>query len=195
MNRRMNAYMQFVFALIITTILIDCKKEYKGDDPEYFRKIEESKAYLQARIKDRYEISDLSDTKEEAVQRFLEAVQNGQTDRYIFTKEEYINIFLPNTLDENTLSTTMPLEQAWKFTELRRYIALEKIQNAFKKHKGRKFKIETLTWKYENRQLKALKGHRVGNLIISFGKDKVEFEEVRLVVEHQGKFKVCVIGS
>ncbi|TGL64286.1 hypothetical protein [Leptospira sarikeiensis] len=195
MKGRMIANSQIVFALIITVILSDCKKEYKGDDPEYFNKIEESKAYLKSQLKDHYEISDLSNSKEEAIQKFLEAVQNGQTDRYIFTKDEYINIFLSNSIDENTLSNTMPLEQTWKFTDLRRYVALEKIQNVFKSHKGQKFKIETLTWKYENRPLKVLKGHRVGNLVISFGKDKVELEEVRLVIEHQGKFKVCVIGS
>lgn len=196
MNHRMiAASMRIFFVLIITTISIDCKKEYKGDDPEYFKKIEESKTYLRSQLKDHYEISDLSNSKEEAIQKFLEAVQNGQTDRYIFTKDEYINIFLSNSIDENSLFINMPLEQAWKFTDLRRYVALEKIQSVFQKHKGQKFKIETLTWKYENRPLKALKGHRVGSLVISFGKDKVEFEEVRLVIEHQGKFKVCVIGS
>ncbi|GBF37077.1 hypothetical protein [Leptospira johnsonii] len=195
MNARLIAITQIIFAILTTSFVTDCKKEYKGDDPEYFKKIEESQAYLKARIKDSYEISDLSNTKEEAVYRFLEAVQNEQTDRYIFTKEEYINIFLPNTLDENTLSTTMPLEQAWKFTDMRRYIALESLQNLFKKHKKQKFKIETLTWREEVRQLKALKGHRVGNLTISFGNEKATLEEVRLVVEHRGKFKVCVIGT
>ncbi|MEI7012679.1 hypothetical protein [Leptospira licerasiae] len=192
MNARLIAITQIIFAIFT---IADCKKEYKGDDPEYFKKIEESKAYLKARIKDEYEISDLSNTKEEAVYRFLEAVQKEQTDRYIFTKEEYINIFLPNTMDENTLSNTMPLEQAWKFTDMRRYIALESLQNLFKKHKNQKFKIETLTWREDVRQLKALKGHRVGNLTISFGNEKATLEEVRLVVEHRGKFKVCVIGT
>ncbi|EIE00188.1 hypothetical protein [Leptospira licerasiae] len=195
MNARLIAITQIIFAILTINFVTDCKKEYKGDDPEYFKKIEESQAYLKARIKDQYEISDLSNTKEEAIYRFLEAVQNGQTDRYIFTKEEYINIFLPNTLDENTLSNTMPLEQAWKFTDMRRYIALESLQNLFKKHKNQKFKIETLTWREDVRQLKALKGHRVGNLTISFGNEKATLEEVRLVVEHRGKFKVCVIGT
>ncbi|PJZ24340.1 hypothetical protein CH352_16415 [Leptospira hartskeerlii] len=195
MNARLIAITQIIFAILTISLVANCKKEYKGDDPEYFKKIEESQAYLRARIKDNYEISDLSNTKEEAVYRFLEAVQNGQTDRYIFTKDEYINIFLPNTMDENTLSNTMPLEQAWKFTDMRRFIALENLQNLFKKHKTQKFKIETLTWREDVRQLKALKGHRVGNLTISFGNEKVTLEEVRLVVEHRGKFKVCVIGT
>lgn len=192
-----NTPIRALFILFLFTYLfsIDCQKEDKGDDPEYFRKVEESKAYLRAHIKDHYDISETSSTKEGAVLHFLEAIQKGESGRFLFTKEEYIDIFLANSMNENAVFSNMPLDQTWKFTDLRRYVALEKLQNTFKKYNGQKFKIESLTWREEIRKLNVLKGHRVGNLTLSFGKDKVELEEVRLVIEHEGKFKVCVIGS
>ncbi|TGK43416.1 hypothetical protein [Leptospira andrefontaineae] len=194
-RRRISLTLSILFILFSLLTSIDCKREDKGDDPDYFRRVEESKAYLKAHIQDKYEISETSKTKEEAVIRFIESIQKGETEHYIFTKDEYLNIFLPNTLEENTLSTTMPLDEAWKIADLRRYIAIEKIQNSLKRFKGKSFKIETLTWRPEVRQLNVLKGHRVGNLVLKFGNETVELDQVRLVIEHLGKFKVCVIGS
>ncbi|MGJ4789896.1 hypothetical protein [Leptospira koniambonensis] len=195
MNVKRKLKIVFLSSLILATFLIDCNKEYKGDDPEYFKKVEETKSYLKAHVKEEYEIPETSLTKEVAVLRYLEAVQNGQIDKYIFTKDEYIDIFIANSTGENILANNMTLDQLRSFTDLRRMIAIEKLQNIFNKYKGRKFKIETLTWRPEVRKLNVLIGHRIGTLTISFGKEKVDLEEIKLVIEHKGKFKVCVIGT
>ncbi|MEI1280373.1 hypothetical protein V6Z05_18715 [Leptospira venezuelensis] len=192
MNRILNLLF-ITFLLII--ISYNCKKEQAEGDPEYQKKVEEARKYLKAHIHESYDISETSATRDSAVANYLDAVNRGQTDKYICTKQEYLDIFLPNTLEENTLTSNMPLDQAWEITELRRKVALEQLQAVLKKEKNKPIKIETLTWRDQVRQLNVLKGHRVGNLIIRVGNRSIMLEQIRLVIEHKGKFKLCVIGA
>lgn len=192
MNRIHNLLF-ITFFLIITSY--NCKKERTEGDPEYQKKVEEARNYLKAHIKDSYDISETSDTRDAAVINYLEALNHGKADKYICTKQEYLDVFLPNTLEESTLTSNMPLEQAWEITELRRKVALEQLQEVLKKEKNKPIKIETLTWRDQIRQLNVLKGHRVGTLIIRVGNKSVSLEQIRLVIEHKGKFKLCVIGA
>ncbi|TGL35395.1 hypothetical protein EHQ52_13100 [Leptospira koniambonensis] len=185
--------------LFITFLLIiisyNCKKEKPEGDPEYQKKVEEARNYLKAHIKESYDISETSPTRDAAVSNYLDAVNRGETDKYLCTKQEYLDVFLPNTLEESTLTSNMPLEQAWEITELRRKVALEQLQDVLKKEKNKPIKIETLTWRDQVRQLNVLKGHRVGNLVIRVGNRSISLEQIRLVIEHKGKFKLCVIGA
>ncbi|TGM96118.1 hypothetical protein [Leptospira dzoumogneensis] len=192
MNRIYNLLFITFFLIIIS---YNCKKEKTEGDPEYQKKVEEARNYLRAHIKDNYDISETSATRDDAVLNYLEAVNQGKTDKYICTKQEYFDVFLPNTLEESTLTSNMPLEQAWEITELRRKVALEQLQEVLKKEKNKPIKIEALTWRDQIRQLNVLKGHRVGNLVIRVGNKSVTLEQVRLVIEHKGKFKLCVIGA
>ncbi|PJZ76861.1 hypothetical protein [Leptospira neocaledonica] len=192
----MNHIYKFLFiSVLLISSTSACKKQEQGGDPNYDKKIEEAREYLKAHIKDRYEISETSDTRDQAILNYLNSVSKGEPNKFLCSKEEYIDVFLPNTLEEGTLTTNMPLEQAWEITNLRRTVALEKLQNELKGAPKGKIQVQTLTWRDDVRILNSLKGHRVGTLIIKVGTKSISLEQIRLVIEHKGKFKLCVIGA
>ncbi|PJZ69273.1 hypothetical protein CH373_14395 [Leptospira perolatii] len=179
------------FAILSTLTYSGCKKP----KTERQLQIEETHKVYQERIKDSYEISEASESREEAVASFLKSVASGKPDHYIFTKEEYLNIFLPNTLNEGTLTANMTEEEAWEITAVRRAAALDHIKSTLKGIKPNQIKVETIRWKKPIRKLNALDGYPIGVVEIRVGKEVRTIEEIRLVVGHKGKYKVCVIST
>ncbi|PKA16776.1 hypothetical protein [Leptospira haakeii] len=183
-----------LFIFILFNVFF-CEKVDKGDDPEYENRLKETLSRYKSNIKEDYTISETSNTKEEAIKKYLEAVQRNEPDRFIFSKEEYFNIFLPNTLGMETLTSKMPEKEAWELTDIRRKAALSRIQDIFKANPGKSFTITKLTWRDDPKIMNAITGYRVGTLEIRIGNHTHTIEEIRLIVGHKGKYKVCVIGT
>ena len=175
--------------IILFLLSFNCKNTEFDETNK--RKVAEVQKKYREKIKNDYNIENSSKSKEEAVQIFLYSISQGNQEQYIYNKNEYLDIFLPNSIDENTLISQMEPDKAWQITELRRINAFQSLKNIlFKKE----FKILEIQWK-DNRSLKSLIGYPIGNIKIEVSGIIHNIEEIKLVLEHKSKFKVCVISK
>ncbi|MCB1179754.1 MAG: hypothetical protein KDK36_19410 [Leptospiraceae bacterium] len=177
----------FLFITLAGIFFFNCKDESLEVSPE--ERIKSIKDNYRKKIKDHYEIQDSSSSKEKAIEKFLNSIALGKKDIYSCSKEEYLEMFLPNSVDEKTLTAGMEPEKAWEITKFRRDSALQSLES---KILNKNFVIQDIKWKRENRELHNLIGHQVGSVIINSNNNEITIEEIKLVIEHNNQFKVCV---
>ena len=175
--------------IIILVLLSYCKKNQI--DLELDKQVEEIQNEYRKKLKENYSITNISASKEEAIEKFLNAISKGDNDSFLFNKSEYLNIFLPNSIDEKTLVSRMDPEKAWEITQQRRENGITNLRNILY---NKKFKIKSINWK-SVRELNTLKGHVIGNIEITIDGKNFTIDEVKLVIERSSEFKVCVVSK
>lgn len=193
------------FLIILTIFLFSCKKkdppQIGGDhlsiSEEGKRENEQirlEKQQLRAKIKNKYDISFMSPDKDAAVENFLNEIsQKKQSENYdfLFSTQELREIYLPNTVDDNSLVSNTTIEKGMYMLTMRRKVGIDKLYQVVK---DKKIKITKISWSKRVDTNHALKFHIIKNVYIEQDGKVHELEELKAVVEHQGKFKLCIIG-
>lgn len=188
----MKYFMKVCFYVLLIPVLVSCGKGMSDSEEERIRKVKED---YRRRIRPEYVIENSASSREEAVRKFLESIsilKTGAEPDFYCSEKEYKEIFLPNTVDENTLTSFMNEDDAWKITKIRRDLAFTDMNALLK---GKNFTIKEFIWSEKPRELHSLKGHVLKKVLLKSGKDEIEIDSVRLVIEHRNQFKVCVVAK
>ncbi|MCB1190366.1 MAG: hypothetical protein H7A23_23530 [Leptospiraceae bacterium] len=183
----------FIFTLYIS-ICISCTCGSKLQYKDVKNDLDKSHAYLKERIKSSYSIPGSSGTKDEAVTRYLQELSKGKTWRnnpYIYSEDEFVNIFLPNSLGNNTMIDHNPLGPHMDMVLFRRSVGEDKIRSVIG---GKDFQVLQISWSKNIRKRNALTGYKPYSVVVLVDGQKREIDEIKQVSEHQGKFKVSVIA-
>lgn len=176
----------------MSLILFFCGKGVSDSEEDRIRKLKDD---YRRRIRPEYVIENSASSRDEAVRKFLESIsilKTGAEPDFYCSEKEYRGIFLPNTVDENTLTSFMNEDEAWKITKIRRDLAFTDMNALLK---GKNFTIKEFIWSGKPRELHSLKGHVLKKVLLKSGKDEIEIDSVRLVIEHRNQFKVCVVAK
>ncbi|MCB1144770.1 MAG: hypothetical protein H7A24_17530 [Leptospiraceae bacterium] len=186
--------MKFLYYLIVPFLVFTlfCKKSNSISQTE----AEENKQRIadgyRSQIKDHYVLLDAKPSKEEALEYFLKGIASGNKGAFGCNEEEYKNIFLPNQVDENNLSSYMEPDKAWEIASFRREVAIESLSRSLL---GKTFQVKQINWKKLNRKLNNLIGHQIGSIELEIEGEIQSTEAVKLIIEHENQFKVCVFAK
>lgn len=189
--RKYNLFLFILWTLVF--ILNHCSpKSANSTIDEASEKIKIIQENYRKKIQPLYVIENSSLTKEEAVQKFLEGISQGKSDLFACSKEEYLEIFLPNSVDEKTLTSQMEPEKAWEITQLRRDPALQELTKILS---NKDVKVTNISWKRQNRKLNSLNSHQIGSVEMKVDGKDFSTESIKLVIENNNQFKVCVYAK
>lgn len=189
---RLNAPCRLILIGLAGLIFFACGKGKAESEEERIRRIKEQ---YRSQIRKEYTIENSASSREEAVRKFLESIsilKTGAEPDFYCSEKEYKEIFLPNTVDENTLTSYMDTNEAWKITKIRRDLAFTDLNALLK---GKNFTIKKFIWSEKPRELHSLRGHVLKKVLLESGRDEIEIDSVRLVIEHRNQFKVCVVAK
>lgn len=176
--------------LLVFSFLSSCKPRANTQD-EYNQKIEKLHAYYKSQIKETYEIPNSARNVEEAVMNFLNEIAEGKTEyQTLCDKKEIKEIFLPNNYNTGSVTSFQEPEEAWKTISIRRQYGIETLE---RKLKGKKLALSNIQIK-EVRNLNSLKGHIPATISVKANSEEVIIEEIKLIIENKGQFKVCIVS-
>lgn len=185
---------KFLFSILIIFLFSFCysKTEESKSTEELDSKIKTIQENYRKKIQGNYILENSSSSKEESVHKFLQGISEGKADTFACSKEDYLEIFLPSSVDEKTLTSRMEPEKAWEITVLRREPALAELTQVLR---NKKFEILEIQWKRLNRKLNSLNSHQIGSIIFQIENKKYTTENIKLVIENNKQFKVCVYAK
>lgn len=177
--------------IFLIGLIYFCKRPVNSQS-EYEQKIEKLHEYYKSQIKETYEISYSARNVEEAVQNFLKEVTT-QTNEYktLCDEKEIKEIFLPNNYNTGNITSFQEPEEAWKTIAIRRKFGLEKLE---RKLKGKKLELQEVKIK-ETRNLNALKGYILHPVVVISNQEEISIQEIKLIIENKGQFKVCIVSN
>ncbi len=189
---RLNIACRLILIGLAGLIFFACGKGKAESEEERIQRIKEQ---YRSQIRKEYTIENSASSREDAVRKFLESIsilKTGAEPDFYCSEKEYKEIFLPNTVDENTLTSYMDTNEAWKITKIRRDLAFTDLNALLK---GKNFTIKKFIWSEKPRELHSLRGHVLKKVLLESGRDEIEIDSVRLVIEHRNQFKVCVVAK
>ena len=176
--------------LFLVLLLSSCKKSQANSS--YDEKIIKIQEYYKSKIKESYEIANSSSSREEAVLKLLNDISKGKLDSpYICSEQETKEILLPNTYNTGTITSLQEPEEAWNLMKIRREIGLEQLKKLLF---NKKIISVDFKWKTERRDLNSLKGH-TPIVFVRTNQGEIQVEEIKLIIEHNGQFKVCIVSK
>ncbi|MCB1155911.1 MAG: hypothetical protein H7A25_07545 [Leptospiraceae bacterium] len=193
--------MKYIILLILCSLSIfnSCKKSDKPElspeaklENEQIRKDQEE---LRSRIKEDYKLQNASSSRDEAIKQFLkEFSQKGVQDDYktLFSLKEFEDIILPNSLGTNALVAHTTIKKAMDMVSLRRKTGLARLYQKIGNHS---FVIQSIEWRKDVRKLNTVNGHIIESIYLLIDEKQVKLDELKLVIENKGKFKLSTLGT
>ncbi len=198
----------YLFFLLTLLAFFQCEKRNPLEDaprihphrsPETINMLKKRKLWLEARQGQDYQIANMSNTKEDAILHFLEAIrQDRQTevDRWIFNKKEYTEMLWPNFPEEKTLDPGMDPESLWKLLTVKRGMGYLDIKRAFKRNGNGDFILDRIDWRGDDvRDYGPFTIHILDALYVKMGGRLIRLEQIKFVIEYKGKFKVAYVTT
>ncbi|TGN10875.1 hypothetical protein [Leptospira ilyithenensis] len=187
--------------LLITTLSLlafqceskqDWRAELEKANKQEELRMAESRAKIQANIKGSYKIENGFSSKEEALIAFLKEVQAGSKSNYksIFTPLEQETVVFPNTLGSGTSLDSTPLEDYKKLIQSRQDQGIERLREVLK---GNRLSIKDVIWETP-RTYKKIVGHKPGSLEVLVNGKPMNIDQIKMIFEVNGKFKVGVVA-
>lgn len=191
MKKKIKIYFHLALIAILVFFILTCKKEATTNST-ISKEAQEIQENYRKKIKPNPAFKDTSKTKEDAVFAFLDGISKGKGDLYACSKEEYTEIFLPNSIDEKTITSFLEPEKAWELTMFRRKTAMSILNDILL---NKSFEIKQISWKRNNRKLNFLNSHQIGSIELSVENKSYTLEVIKLVIETNNQFKVCVYAK
>lgn len=192
-----NSYGNYGFKPVVVLLLsiiffsFSCKPSANTQD-EYNQKIEKLHAYYKSQIQETYEIQNSARNVEEAVINFLNEIAEGNSEyKTLCDEKEIKEIFLPNNYNTGSITSFQEPEEAWKTISIRRQYGIETLE---RKLKGKKLALSNIQTK-EVRNLNSLKGYIPAKILVKADSEEVLIEEIKLIIENKGQFKVCIVSK
>lgn len=185
-----------ILALSILSFLLlsSCKDENQKKKEEYQRQLDETKKILLEKQKEQYVIENSFADPETAVRSFLNAIiqsNEKNVEKYSFGREESENILLPNLIGDKSIIANIPLDQALEMLRLRRELGIKRIADSTE---GKRVSVKRVIFNPKKRILNRLVGYEVEKVELNVAGKTVFSEQIKLVVEHKGQFKVAVVS-
>ncbi|MCX7997877.1 MAG: hypothetical protein N3A69_02855 [Leptospiraceae bacterium] len=192
--KRYNYGFRLVVVFSFIFFIFNCKpSSHAKSQEEYEQKISKLHEYYKSQIKETYEISNSARNVEEAIMNFLNEVAQGNGEyKTLCDEREIKEIFLPNNYNTGTIISFQEPEEAWKTISIRRQFGLEELE---RKLKGKKLVLSKIKIKSEVRNLNSLKGHVPSQIVVNVNSEELSIEQIKLIIEHKGQFKVCVVSQ
>jgi len=185
--------MKQITIYIILILLFSCKEDdwrdnlNLGEIPLEIKKTHET---LYKHQKENYIINNSSKTKEEAIVKYIQSMASHKNySKYIFSKEEYIEIYLPNTIGYGTLLDTTYLDNYIEILLNRKEIAQDQLLSLVK---DKKVTVERIEWS-SSKPYRAIEGWKP-KIFVTINKQPYTIDNIKQVVGHNGQFKVAIIA-
>ena len=199
MNISLKSFLLSLFVVAIFLFSVSCKREpaYFGTHPDVIKKeLAERRVKLAAMRKDRYELGATRASSETLVRSFLESIVAGKEKKarsLVFNETEYHDVLYPNLPEVFTMNYGMSPEAATKFAMLKQKMGLA---NLLVKLRGKKLKILGIKWKKDKGGAwGALNSKYIEYVKVRAG-NRIRFiEEISVIVEHRGKYKIAVLTT
>ena len=159
------------------------------------KELKRRRELIAGRIKDRYDIKNTRSSRDAIIRAFVRATAAGDLKRarsLVFNREEYENILWPNLPDTFTMNHGMSPERASSLAMMKRDMGLSRLITRLR---GKRIRLKQIEWKSEKRVYNALIGHRPWRIVVEIdGRERV-LEQIRMVIEHRGRFKIAVVTA
>ncbi len=164
---------------------------YSKEDRAVLLKRKES---MDAYISENPELSAGADTKDKAVQNFLNSFTDPAANPYdhICTDQEYLKIFIPNMKPEILY---VPASTPENMLKIRQTFRDAGIQDHKDKLKGDRLRDVIIKWDSPDKR-KSVTVHRILSAHgVTESGGTIEFEGLKIVIQKDAKFKLCVIST
>ncbi len=185
-----------IILLLLFVIGCDSKQDWRADlekvnEQEELR-MADSKAKIRSYMKDSYTIETGFSSKEEALLAFLTEVQKttGFELKTIFTSLEKETVLFPNTLGFGTALDVTPLEEYKKLIQERENMGIERLRE---KMQGGSFSLTEIKWE-KPRIYNKINGYKPHSIELTIKGKQVKVDQVKMIFEVNGKYKVGVIA-
>lgn len=176
----------FVLFFIFSFLMISNCKESEAD------RVQRIQENYKNQIKTQYIIANSSNSRIGAAVIFLKEIAANKLPYSICDEKESKEILFPNSYNSNALISYEEPNRAWSIVSERQNFG---IQSLIKKLNGITIKDISIEWRKDIRDLNALKGHIVQNIIVKTSSNDIEIDEIKLIIEHRNQFKVCVVSK
>ncbi|TGK31691.1 hypothetical protein EHQ12_03720 [Leptospira gomenensis] len=168
-------------------------------DPKRAAEIEKDRAVLRSELKENYSLNGSADTLEGAIENALTEIRvtpRNSEDKMKFScnPDEIRKIYLPNNLDQKNIVAESKIEDAMYLLLVRRMAGIDKIRQTLSGTSG-KIKIAPIKTPHNVRKLNKINGYVIGDVRLETGGKTLRIDEIKLVIEHKNKFKVCTYGT
>ena len=179
---RYNIILSFLFCFLVIS---NCKE----NEADRVQRIQEN---YKSQIKTNYIIANSSSSRVEAVVVFLKELAANKIPYSICDEKESKEILFPNSYNSNAMISYEEPNKAWGIVSERQNLGIASLT---KKLNSITIKDVSIEWRKDIRDLNALKGHVVQNIIVKTSSGDIEINEIKLVIEHRDQFKVCVVSK
>jgi len=179
--------------IIITLALsfLNCKKSLSDLKEEEEERVFKIQQFYKEKIKNNYTINNSFSNREEAITAFLKEISENKKSLSICDEMESKEILFPNSYNTNTMISVEMPDRAWDVISIRQKLGLNSIQAKLENLKINEVKIN---WEKQIRDLNSLKGHVPREILVKTDKREVYLKEIKLVIEHNNQFKICVVS-
>ena len=189
MVSKLQMYRIVVIALLFT--LISCKKSLSTLREEEEERVKSIQEFYKQKIKTNYIINNSYPNREEAIKAFLNEIIENKNTVSLCDEVESKEILFPNCYNTNTMIANEFPDRAWDFIRERQKLGLKSMQAKLENKKIKEIKVN---WDKQIRDLNSLKGHVPREFIVKTDKQDVAIKEIKLVIEHNNQYKVCIVS-
>ena len=189
MDSKHQMYRIVAIALLLT--LISCKKSLSTLREEEEERVKSIQEFYKEKIKTNYIINNSYPNREEAIKVFLNEIIENKKNVSLCDEVESKEILFPNCYNTNTMIANEMPDRAWDVIRERQKLGLNSIQAKLENKKIKEIKV---SWNTQIRDLNSLKGHVPREILIITDKKDVYLKEIKLVIEHNNQYKVCIVS-
>lgn len=182
MNQIYNTTVVIFFILLISA----CEKL----PPE----IQERVAYAEKRANQSYSIDGSYNTKKEAVYAVMTAAATGDLNQVlseVADREQYLDIYWVNQTSKKLREPGYTFENLWNTRSMKNKMGAIRLTRKFK---GKNINEISDIKVRETWELNTVKAHIIDTVLVIADGKNYELEEIQIMLEHEGQFKVLGIG-
>lgn len=198
MNFRQQTTQLILFLFLLFSIFHckekDWREEIEKQEQEYLKEVRKTHEFLLLNRKTSYKIANSQPTLKDAIIQFLKDAPKYKDPNEIpslMNEDELKEILYPHVLGTGTALDSNPFPRYEEMIRDRRKLALIRINENTNKIKWDNIKFSVS----ELRNYGPLVGHKIDKInLINNNGNAIKLENIKMVIEHQGQFKVAVIG-
>ncbi|TGM69139.1 hypothetical protein EHQ96_06235 [Leptospira levettii] len=186
-----------LFIIVLSIIFVSCKDKPAAkveSSPEIQEKLKKSREELIKRKLENHSISGFK-SKEESVSEFLKELVNSKQRiaqyKSLLNNFEKEFVFFPNIYGENTSLDVTPLEDYRQTFDRLEALGIQRLMES--NLEASNLKNIKIVWK-GSKQYGNLLIHKIGRIEVIKKGSTIEINQIRSLIEQNGKFKVAVVA-
>ncbi|TGL02961.1 hypothetical protein [Leptospira levettii] len=186
-----------LFIIVLSIIFVSCKDKPAAkveSSPEIQEKLKKSREELIKRKLENHSISGFK-SKEESVSEFLKELVNSKQRiaqyKSLLNNFEKEFVFFPNIYGENTSLDVTPLEDYRQTFDRLEALGIQRLMES--NLEASNLKNIKIVWK-GSKQYGNLLIHKIGRIEVIKKGSTIEINQIKSLIEQNGKFKVAVVA-